>query len=144
MSTDCVFCKIVSGEFSASMVAEDKAAIAFMDIRPFTAGHVLIIPRRHASAISDLSEEEAGNIFRLVHRIARALPQSGVRCEGYHISQANGAAAGQEVFHAHFHLVPRFSGDSVRLLVDPNRPKYSRKELNQIAQRIASAMKGTD
>ena len=79
--------------------------------------------------------------FRLVHRVASALPLTGLRCEGYHHSQVNGAAAGQEVFHAHFHLVPLFRGDLVRFSVDPNRPKYSRDELNQFAENIADAMK---
>lgn len=141
MNEDCAFCRILSGKVDYSLVAEDENAVAFMDIRPFNAGHVLVVPRRHAAELADLTEDEAANIFRLVHRVASALPKSGIRCEGYHISQANGVAAGQEVFHAHFHLVPRFHGDSVRLLVDPNRPKYSREELNQFAEKIASAMK---
>lgn len=140
MNDDCAFCRILSGKLESSKVAETEDAVAFMDIRPFNAGHVLVIPRRHAAELSDLSEEEAANVFRLVHRVASALPKSGVRCEGYHVSQANGTAAGQEVFHAHFHLVPRFREDSVRLLVDPNRPKYSREELNRFAESIAAAI----
>lgn len=122
------------------MVAADENAVAFMDIRPFTAGHVLIVPRRHAAELGDLTEDEAVGVFWLVHRVASALPNSGIRCEGYHLSQANGVAAGQEVFHAHFHLVPRFHGDAVRLLIDPDRPKFSRAELNRFAGSIAAAM----
>ena len=141
MANSCVFCGIVSGQLESSMVAEDAYAVAFMDKGQTNAGHVLVVPRRHAAELGDLSEEEAANVFRLVHRVASALPKSGIRCEGYHLSQANGVAAGQEVFHAHFHLVPRFPGDSVRLSIDPNRPKYSREELNQFAASIAAAMK---
>lgn len=140
MPQECVFCRIASGELEASLVAEDEHAIAFMDRRPINAGHVLVIPRRHASQLDDMSEEEAAHVFRLVHRVASALPQSGIRCEGYHLSQANGAAAGQEVFHAHFHLVPRFEGDPVRFAVAPNRPQYSREQLDEFAQSITAAM----
>ena len=73
---------------------------------------------------------------------ATALPVSGVRCEGYHVSQANGAAAGQEVFHVHFHVVPRFPGDPVRLVVDPARPRYPREELARVAASIAAVLTG--
>lgn len=141
MTDACVFCRILSGELESSVVAEDEYAVAFMDRGQINAGHVLVVPRRHAAELGDLSEEEAANIFRLVHRVASGLPKSGIRCEGYHLSQANGAAAGQEVFHTHFHLVPRFRGDSVLFSVDLNRPKYSREELNQFAKSIAAAMK---
>ncbi len=140
MNDECAFCGILSGKLESSKVAETEDAVAFMDLRPFNAGHVLVIPRRHAAELGDLSEEEAANVFRLVHRVASALPKSGVRCEGYHVSQANGAAAGQEVFHAHFHLVPRFRGDAIRVLIDPNRPKYRREELNRFAEGIAAAI----
>ena len=141
MTDACVFCRILSGELESSVVAEDENAIAFMDIAQINAGHVLIVPRRHATELGDLSEEEAANVFRLVHRVALALQNSGIRYEGYLLLQANGAAAGQDVFHAHFHLVPRFRGDSVHIAVDPNRPKYSREEMNQFAESIAAAMK---
>jgi diadenosine tetraphosphate (Ap4A) HIT family hydrolase len=140
MSNDCVFCGILSGEIESSVVAEDEYAFAFMDKRPINAGHVLVVPRRHSAQLSDLSEDEAANVFRLVHRVASALPKSGIRCEGYRLSQANGAAAGQEVFHVHFHVVPRFRGDAERLVVDPNRPRFGREELNRCANSIAAAM----
>jgi histidine triad (HIT) family protein len=142
MNDDCVFCRILSGELESGKVAEDENAVAFMDIRAFNAGHVLV-PRRHATQLGDLSEEEAANVFRLVYRVASVLPNSGVRCEGFHISKANGAAAGQEVFHAHFHIVPRFRGDPVHLSVDPDRPQFSREELNRYAVRIAAALTRT-
>lgn len=140
MNNDCVFCRILSGELESSVVAKDEYAFAFMDKRPINAGHVLVVPRRHAAQITDLSEDEAANVFRLVHRVASALPKSGVRCEGYRLSQTNGAAAGQEVFHVHFHVVPRFLGDAERLIIDPDRPRFSREELSRCAASIAAVM----
>ncbi|MDH5676921.1 MAG: HIT family protein [Myxococcales bacterium] len=142
MTDDCVFCKILAGESEASFVAQDDHAVAIMDIGQINPGHVLVIPRRHAVQLGDLSEDEAANVFRLVHRVAQALPKSGLRCEGYRLSQVNGAAAGQDVFHVHFHLVPRFRGEAVRMciLVDEERPRYSRRELDQFAARIAAVL----
>ena len=140
MSETCVFCKILSGELESSIVAEDEHAVAFMDIAPFNAGHVLVVPRRHAVQLNDLREDEAANVFRLVHRVATALPKSGLRCEGYNLVQNNGSAAGQDVFHVHFHLIPRFRGDSVRFWVDPNRSQYGRADLDQFAKNITAAM----
>ena len=142
MKHDCVFCGIISGKVECSKVAEDEHAVAFMDVRPFNAGHVLVVPRRHVAELGELTETEAAEVFRLVHRVASALPVSGVRCEGYHVSQANGAAAGQEVFHVHFHVVPRFPGDPVRLVVDPARPRYPREELARVAASIAAVLTG--
>lgn len=140
MTEPCVFCRILAGRLEASVVAEDEHAVALMDISQINAGHVLVIPRRHAPQLDDLSGDEASNVFRLVHRVAVALPKSGFRCEGYRLSQANGAAAGQEVFHVHVHLVPRFRGDPVHMSVDPDRPAYSREELDQFAERIAAEL----
>ncbi len=140
MSDDCVFCGIVSGEVEHSLVAEDEHAVAFMDLRALSAGHVLVVPRRHATELGDLTEDEAANTFRLVHRVARALPKSGVRCDAYSLSQANGPAAGQEVFHAHFHLIPRYPGDALRIGFDPDRPRFDRAELDRLAERISAVM----
>ena len=141
MSDDCVFCRILAGELESSVVAEDAHAVAILDIHAFNAGHVLVLPRRHAASLAELGEAEAADAFRMVHRVASALPRSGLRCEGYHVSQANGAAAGQDVFHVHFHVVPRFEGDPVFLRVDPERPRYERKELDRFAAQIAAAMR---
>ena len=141
MADNCVFCKIIVGELESSIVAEDEHALAFMDISQINAGHVLIVPRRHAVELGDLSEDEAANVFRLVHRVATALPNSDLRCDGYNLFQSNGTAAGQDVFHAHFHLIPRFRGDALQISIDPNRPRYDRDEMNQFAERIALALK---
>ncbi|MDH5676830.1 MAG: HIT domain-containing protein [Myxococcales bacterium] len=123
-----MFCQFLAGEAEASFNARGDHAVAIMDIGQINPGRVLVMPRRHAVQLDDLTEDEAANVFRLVHRLAQALPKSGLRCEGYRVSQVNGAAAGQEVFHVHFHLVPRFRGEAVRIciLVDEERPRDSR------------------
>lgn len=141
MTETCIFCTILAGELESSKVAEDQHAIAIMDVSPINVGHVLVIPRRHAIQLNDLTEDEAAQCMRLVHQVATALPESGVAFEGYHLLQANGAVAGQEVFHVHFHLIPRNTGDPLRILLDPERPKVSREDLDNVAGEINSAMK---
>jgi len=141
MTDNCVFCKILAGELESSVVAEDEHAFAFMDLAQINAGHVLVVPRRHAVELGDLSEDEAANVFRLVHRVTTAFLNSGIPFDGYNIFQSNGEVAGQEVFHAHFHLIPRLRDDALHISIDPNRPRYDRDKMNQFAQHIAQAMK---
>src|SRR5438132_60458 len=120
---DCIFCKIVRREGPASLVHEDSWTLAFMDIRPMNPGHVLVIPKAHAAYIEDLAPETVGPILEAAKEISRAMRASGIRCEAVSFYLANGEAAGQEVFHVHLHLIPRWRGDGFGLRV---RPDYGR------------------
>jgi len=138
---NCVFCRIVEGAEPASIVYADEIVIAFMDIQPVNPGHVLVIPRKHASGLSDLDEETGAHMFRIAMRIAAALRASGVKCEGINLFLADGKAASQDIFHVHLHVIPRFRGDGFHVKAGPNygvRP--SREELDKIAERIRLAM----
>ena len=132
---DCIFCAIVSGTVPASIVYADDAVTAFMDSAPINAGHLLVVPRRHVMALSGLDEETGARLFTVATRLGRALRHSGVRCEGINLLLADGAAAFQEVFHVHLHVVPRFIGDAFRIVADwtihPNR-----EDLDPIAAQI--------
>lgn len=108
--SDCVFCKILAGEIPGSFVYEDARAVAFMDIHQPNAYKVLVIPRQHAETIYDLDDEVASGVMLASVKIARAI-RDVTQCEGLSVFQANGAAAGQEVWHFHFHLLPRYKGD---------------------------------
>ncbi len=91
----------MSGEMEVSMVYQGDRCSAFLDHQPINPGHALVVPNRHASNLAELDEEEGAQVFRVARRIAAALRNSGVKCEGVNISLADGEAAGQEVFHAH-------------------------------------------
>ncbi|HUF52719.1 MAG TPA: HIT domain-containing protein [Dehalococcoidia bacterium] len=110
----CVFCRIVAGEAPASLVYEDDLVVAFLDVRPVNDGHALVIPRQHHETADKVSEEIAGRMHTVAGKIAKALQASAVQMEGYNLWVANGEAAGQEVFHVHLHVLPRFKGDGVR------------------------------
>jgi histidine triad (HIT) family protein len=138
---DCVFCKILSGEMEASMIYHDDRCSAFLDHQPINPGHTLVVPNRHAPDLAGLDAEEGAHMFRVAQHIAAALRNSEVKCEGVNISLADGAAAGQEVFHVHLHVFPRYVGDGFSVRFGPpyrNRPE--RRELNAIADRIRNVL----
>jgi len=138
---DCIFCKILSGELEVSMVYQDDRCSAFMDIQPVNPGHALVVPNRHASNLAELDEEEGALMFRVAQLIAAALRKSGVNCEGVNFFLADGEAAGQEVFHVHLHILPRYVGDGFGLRFGPHYAnKPGRQELNETADRIRNAL----
>ena len=135
---DCVFCEIVAGAAPASVVHDDDRSLVFLDIRPVTPGHLLVLPKRHATDLAELDEATGGHLCAVAMRLARALRRSGLRCDGVNLFLADGEAAGQEVFHVHLHLIPRFAGDGFRLDAD-SATEPPRAELDAIAARIRAA-----
>lgn len=140
---DCIFCDIIKGSAPASVVYADEKVTAMMDIQPVNPGHVLVIPNTHATYLSELDQETGGHLFKIAMRIATAVRRSGVRCEGVNLFLADGQVAGQEIFHVHLHVFPRFVGDGFGFKFGPNygrRP--SREELDETAKKIREAMHG--
>jgi diadenosine tetraphosphate (Ap4A) HIT family hydrolase len=132
---DCIFCAIVNGRAPASVVHRDEIACAFMDIRPVTPRHRLVIPIGHAQSLADLPPATGGHLFQVGQRLAAALRRSGLRCEGVNLFMADGEAAGQEVFHVHLHVVPRFASDGFGLRFGPNVSNLpTRSTLDEIAE----------
>jgi len=137
----CVFCELIAGKRPISVIDETEDVLAFMDIQPVNPGHVLIIPKHHAPYLGDLDSTLGGHIFAMGMRVAAALRTCGVRCEGVSLFLADGEAAGQEVFHAHLHVFPRFVGDGFGFKFSPNYFVLPpRAELNDIARGIRNAL----
>jgi diadenosine tetraphosphate (Ap4A) HIT family hydrolase len=134
----CVFCGIIAGRVEASRVYEDDDVVAFMDVRPMTPGHLLIVPRDHAAGLDELAEDAGMRVFAAAQRLARALRNSAVPCEGVNFFLADGVAAGQEVFHVHLHVIPRTPGDGFRLKGRPRTP--GRDELDATAERVRAGI----
>jgi histidine triad (HIT) family protein len=137
----CIFCQIVSGKADASRIYQDDLVTAFMDIRPLVQGHVLIIPNVHCSSLADLNDSDGSRMFVIARRIAQAIRQSKLRSEGVNFFLADGAAAGQTVFHSHLHVIPRFRGDGFKIHFPANyghRP--TRVELDKIAEMLTYEM----
>ena len=104
-----VFAKILRGELPAAKVYEDAATLAFLDIMPRCEGHTLVIPKTPARNLLDASPEQLAACLATVQRIARAQLQA-FGAKGITLQQFNEAAGGQEVFHLHFHVIPRWEG----------------------------------
>jgi len=138
----CIFCRILKGELESSMVYEDELCVAFMDIQPVNPGHVLVIPKEHVSYIGELNEELGAHIFRVGMRINKALRKTDVRCEGIDYFLADGEAAGQEVFHTHLHVFPRYTNDGFGFRFGPDYHYMSPREvLDATAVKIKAALK---
>ena len=136
--TDCIFCDIITGEASGSVVYEDEIVIVIMTIGPVNPGHAMVLPKKHSTHLADMDEATGEHLFKISMRTAAAIRESGVCCEGVNLFLADGEAAFQEVFHLHMHVFPRFEGDSFRLSADWV-VKPSRGELDQVAGMIAVA-----
>ena len=111
---NCIFCKIVHGEIPCHKIYENEKILAFLDINPITRGHTLIIPKKHATDLIEMNEEDASQIIMAAKKIAPALLKA-VNASGINLLNSNGKEAGQVVFHYHLHLIPRQSDDGVRL-----------------------------
>jgi histidine triad (HIT) family protein len=106
----CVFCDIVTARQPAAIVFEDELTMAFLDITAVMEGHTLVIPKRHAADLWDITREDACAVMNTVHRVARRIREV-LEPDGLTLFQANRDAGWQDVFHLHVHLVPRMAGD---------------------------------
>jgi diadenosine tetraphosphate (Ap4A) HIT family hydrolase len=111
----CIFCAIAAGQAPAHLVFEDDRVLAFMDIRPMSAGHTLVVPRTHAAGLESLDPEDGQRMFAVGQRIARGMRRSTLDVDGINLVLSDGRAAMQTVFHAHLHVLPRRHGDKLRL-----------------------------
>lgn len=102
----CIFCRIVSKQAPAHVVYEDNEAIAFLDLFPFTRGHLLVVPKHHAARLTDLPESEYAPYLGALAKVCRRVERLS---SDYNISLNQGVNAGQVVFHLHFHVIPRYN-----------------------------------
>jgi histidine triad (HIT) family protein len=102
---DCVFCRIVRGEFGTAFVAESEGAVAFRDLHPQAPTHVLVVPRRHIAALRDLGPDDAGLAAELLRLAVEVARQEGITEGGYRVLTNDGPDAGQTVFHLHLHVL---------------------------------------
>jgi histidine triad (HIT) family protein len=133
MRADCVFCKLVAKQIPASVVYEDEATLAFMDLGQVNPGHVLVACKAHADNVYGLDEAQAAAVFRTAVRVARAV-RDAFDPPGLSIYQANGKPAGQTVFHFHMHVLPRHEADGMQLVWPVKNPP--REKLEEYCARI--------
>lgn len=141
--SDCIFCKIRDGEIPSRKIYEDENVFAILDQSQVTAGHSLVIPKKHVPNIYDYDEELASEVFKVLPNIARALRDFHPEVNGLNILVNNGEIASQSVFHSHIHLLPRYSvADDFGLEWANNADQYSADELDQIQKDIVGELEG--
>jgi histidine triad (HIT) family protein len=132
-----VFCKIVARQIPATVVHEDEHTLAFMDIGQVNPGHVLVAVKKHADNIFALDDAQAAAVFRAAARVSRAIREA-FSPQGLSVYQANGAVAGQTVFHFHLHLLPRHAADGMELTWPVKNP--AREKLVEYAEKIKAKL----
>ena len=134
---DCVFCAIVAGSLPAFKVIDVPEGVGFLDTRPVFKGHVLVVPRQHAVTLPDLSPTELPGYFRLVQRVAAAVP-AALGSTGTFVAINN--IVSQSVPHLHTHVVPRTKGDGLKGFFWPRTRYASDDEATDYAAKIASEL----
>jgi histidine triad (HIT) family protein len=130
---DCIFCKIIKKQVPASVLLETEDTLAFLDIRPLNMGHTLIIPKNHYAEIFDIPENELCQVYKIAKQMAVAVKKATM-ADGITVIQQNGRAAGQDIFHLHVHVVPRFQGENLPKFSDLNI--IEREKLEEMAMKI--------
>lgn len=136
--SDCIFCRILKGELPAQKVHEDARVVAFLDINPIASGHTLVLPREHHEMWTDLPPDLAADLARPAQVVARGVVKA-TGAEGFNLLMNNHRCSGQAIPHAHFHVIPRKTGDGVKFgwVTKP----YPPGEIEKVAESIRGAMK---
>ncbi len=139
---NCIFCAIAAKRAPAALVYESPDALAFLDIHPITEGHVLVIPRKHCRNLFDIDDSCGKGVMHAARVVARGL-KIAFNADGMNLFQSSERAGGQDVFHFHFHLLPRFNGDGLmaregndRLMRWRARGNPTPEDLARIAEKI--------
>jgi histidine triad (HIT) family protein len=132
---ECLFCKIIKGDVPSHKVYEDDKFIAFLDINPVTPGHVLVVPKEHYNNILDADDDIMCEIGKILKKVSQAVCR-GVGTDDFNLMQNNGEGGGQVINHLHWHIVPRYPDDGLKLW--PGYP-YPEGEDVIVAEKIKAA-----
>jgi histidine triad (HIT) family protein len=138
MKADCIFCQVLARKIPGSFVFEDHSVAVFLDLYPVNPGHALVVPKEHTDDLLSCSSEVTGRLFQVAAQIAPVLVRA-TGADGFNVWTANGRAAGQEVFHLHLHVLPRFGDDTFGLRFPKGYPQQAaREDLDALAAEIRS------
>lgn len=110
----CIFCKIIAGEITSDIIAENDKALAILDIKPVRAGHILVMPKKHFASLEEIELDSLLAVASLLKEMGLLIKEK-LQADSYNVILNNDKAAGQEIPHLHFHLIPRISGDELKL-----------------------------
>ena len=129
---NCVFCKIISGEFSSRKIYEDEWTMSFLDISKDVDGHILVVPKKHVKNILDCDNETLARVMDTVKKVSNHLVDN-CGYDGVNILNANDESAEQSVFHLHFHIIPRKKDDGLSCFPKLPGAKY---ELDEMLEKL--------
>ena len=109
----CVFCKIIAKEIPAYVVKENEIALAFLDINPVRSGHILVVPKKHFANLEEIEVNYLKAVMLMIKEIGFLIKEK-LQADSYNVILNNDKAAGQEITHLHFHLIPRVEGDGLK------------------------------
>ncbi|MBW1888175.1 MAG: HIT family protein [Deltaproteobacteria bacterium] len=136
---DCIFCKIIKGEIPSFKIYEDDKVFAFEDINPISDGHTLIIPKKHAQNLWEISGEDLTAVHLASQKIIQAMKEA-LNPTGVALLQLNGRGANQVVMHYHIHLVPRTGGAPELSISTWELNEGDMDAIKQTAEKIAAAI----
>ena len=137
---ECLFCRIASGELTATIVYEDDNSVAFLDHRPLFPGHTLLVPREHVETLGELPAKLVGPYFEAAQLLARAV-ESAMEAEGTFVAMNNRVS--QSVPHLHVHIVPRRRKDGLKGFFWPRTKYKNDEEMEEVKKKIATTLKKT-
>lgn len=138
MRDDCIFCKIAAGVIPSETVYEDELFRAILDLGPASAGHTLILPKKHFKDVTELGEPYTSKVLTVAAKLGMAM-KKGLGCSGFNLVQNNGEAAGQTVMHFHMHVIPRYDGADEQIASwSPQSPLI--EELAENGEKIRAAL----
>lgn len=144
MDEHCVFCRIIGGDETVSVIYEDDRALAFMDIQPASPGHTLVVSREHYRDLFELPESLAAHCLKIARQLSPGI-KLATGAAALNVFSANGRAGGQDVLHFHLHLIPVREGETFDLqLPKKDTPIPSRSQLDVMATRIGRAIQETN
>lgn len=129
----CIFCEIIAGRAPDYRVFEDASTLAFLDLFPFTRGHLLVVPKRHGARLTDFGPDDQAAVVRTLEQMCRRAERL---TPDYNVALNAGANAGQIVFHLHFHVIPRY-GESNPFRA-PERVRITDEEARQVVAELSS------
>ena len=133
--SNCIFCRIASGEIPCAKVYEDEYVLAFLDLAPVHPGHTLVIPKMHYKDMLEVPAELGTAVFAAIQKVAAAVLEA-TGAQGFNVMQNNRLAAGQTVFHIHWHIIPRFEDDGLKMWEQGSYPDMD--TMQAMAAKVAS------
>ena len=137
LEDNCIFCKIIKGDIPSAKIYEDDLVYAFLDIAPFNFGHALVIPKHHDFSITTIPENYLAAMMAAAAKVAPAILRA-TKAGGFNLLLNNGPVAGQEVPHAHLHIIPRFVDDAV--LLSAAKKHYEGNQIAEMAEAIRTRL----